>query len=347
VATEIPLLPTSLVGSYSQPDWLIDRARLGERLPPRVRARELWRVAPPQLEEARIDATLLALFDQIRAGVDIVTDGEMMRESYSNRFANALLGLDQDNPGVALDRTGKNVPVPRVVGEIQRVRSVETEHIPLLKSCTDKPVKITLPGPFTMTQQAQNEYYDSDEALAMAYAKAVNEEVKALFDAGVDIVQLDEPYVQARAEAAAEYAVGAIDRALEGVTGTTVLHVCFGYGKHVDDKPAGYAFLAELDACAADEISVECAQPRLPATVLDKLPSKRIHVGVLDLRDQNIESAELVAGRIEAALEVVPIERMVVAPDCGMKYLPRDVAFGKLRNMVRGRNLVLGKKECR
>ncbi len=343
MSTEVPLLPTSLVGSYSQPGWLIDRARLGERLPARVRAQELWNIPTEHLIEAQTDATLLALFDQIRAGVDIVTDGEMMRESYSNRFANALAGLDQENHGTAVDRTGKEVPVPRVMGEIRRTRGVETDHISLLKAYTDKPVKITLPGPFTMTQQAQNDYYPDDESLAMAYAVALNEEVKALFEAGVDIVQLDEPYVQARADAAAEYAVKSIDRALEGVSGTTALHVCFGYGKHVDDKPAGYAFLRELDECKVDEISIECAQPRLDPSVLKELPSKKIHVGVLDLRDLSIESVSDVARRIEAALEVIPAERMVVAPDCGMKYLPRDVAFGKLQNMVLGRNQVLGK----
>ena len=340
---EIPVLPTTLVGSYAQPEWLIDKARLGERLPARIRAKELWRISEAHLAEAQNDATLLALFDQIAAGIDIVTDGEMRRESYSNQFANALEGLDQDNPGEAIDRTGKPVPVPKVVGAIRRVRSVEVAYIPLLKARTDKPIKITLPGPFTMTQQAQNEYYPDDASLAMAYAEAVNDEVKALFDAGVDIVQLDEPYVQARSEAAREYAVAAIDRALEGATGTTALHVCFGYGKHVDDKPEGYAFLEELDACTVDEISVECAQPRLPTSVLSALPSKRVHVGVLDLRDQQVESAEEVARRIDAALQVLPVERMVVAPDCGMKYLPRNVAFGKLQNMVRGRDLVLGK----
>ena len=342
MSIEIPLLPASLVGSYAQPGWLIDRSRLGERLPARVRALELWNVTPENLSEAQADATLLALFDQIRAGVDIVTDGEMMRESYSNRFANALEGLDQENHGTAVDRTGKEVPVPRVVGEIKRTRGVETDHISLLKAYTDKPIKITLPGPFTMTQQAQNDYYKDDESLAMAYAAAVNDEVRALFEAGVDIVQLDEPYVQARPEAAASYAVAVIDRALEGVTGTTVLHVCFGYGKHVDDKPNGYAFLRELDACRVKEISIECAQPRLDLAVLNELPSKKIHVGVLDLRDQSIEPVSVVADRIEAALRVIPMERMVVAPDCGMKYLPRDVAFGKLQNMVLGRNQVLG-----
>ena len=341
--SKIPaILPTMLVGSYAQPDWLIDKARLGERLPARVRARELWRIPADQLTEAQNDATIVAVFDQLRAGVDVLTDGEMRRESYSNQFANALEGLDQDNPGEAIDRTGSPVPVPRVVGEIRRVRDVECAHVALLKSYTDKAIKITLPGPFTMSQQAQNEFYPDDESLAMAYAAAVNDEVKALFDAGVDIVQLDEPYVQARADAARQYAIAAIDRALEGVTGTTALHVCFGYGKYVDDKPVGYAFLKELDACIADEISIECAQPKLPASVLSALPSKRIHVGVLDLRDQNIESADTVARRIESALSVLPAERMVVAPDCGMKYLSRSIAFGKMQSMVQGRNLVLG-----
>ena len=333
-------LATSLVGSYAQPDWLIDRARLDERLPPRVRARELWRIAPEHLEEAQDDATALAVADQLRAGVDIVTDGEMRRESYSNRFANALEGIDLDRPGEAMDRTGKPVPVPRVVGPVRRRAAVEVQHIAFLRSLTDKPIKVTLPGPFTMTQQAQNDYYPDEATLALAYADAVNEELRALFAAGVDIVQLDEPYVQARPERARDYAVAAIDRALAGATGTTVLHVCFGYGKHVANKPRGYAFLGELDACGADEVSIECAQPRLESDVLDALPSKRIHVGVIDLRDTTVESAEVVATRIRAALGRVPPERIVVAPDCGMKYLPRDVARGKLENMVRGRDLV-------
>jgi 5-methyltetrahydropteroyltriglutamate--homocysteine methyltransferase len=336
----IPPLATSLVGSYAQPDWLIDRARLDARLPPRVRARELWRIPPEHLEEAQNDATALAVVDQLRAGVDIVTDGEMRRESYSNRFANALDGIDLDRPGEAIDRTGKPVPVPRVVGPIRRRSPVEVQHIAYLKSLTDKPIKVTLPGPFTMTQQAQNDYYEDEATLAFAYADAVNAEMRALFAAGVDIVQLDEPYVQARPERAREYAVAAVDRALEGATGTTVLHVCFGYGKHVANKPRGYAYLSELDACAADEVSIECAQPRLEPDVLDALPSKRIHVGVIDLRDTTVETPEIVAERIRVALGRLPLERMVVAPDCGMKYLPRSVARGKLENMVRGRDLV-------
>ncbi len=338
---EYPMLPTGLVGSYAQPGWLIDKTRLGERLPPRVLLHELWKPDADDLAQAQDDATLLALQDQHRAGVDIVTDGEIRRESYSNRFANALHGIDLDQPGEAVDRTGKRVPVPRVTGPVKRARAVEAAFVPWLKQHTGKLLKITLPGPFTMAQQAQNDYYASEAELAMAYAAAVNEEMHALFEAGVDIVQLDEPYVQARPEAAQEYAVAAIDAALAGAAGPTVLHVCFGYGKHVENKPEGYAFLEELDACNADEVSIECAQPRLKMDVLQLLPNKRIHVGVLDLRDTTVETPELVAERIRAALAVLPAERMVVAPDCGMKYLSREVAYNKLANMVEGRNLVL------
>ena len=336
----LPPLPVMLVGSYAQPDWLINRKRLDERLPARVRAQELWRVTLEHLNEAQNDATALALFDQHRAGVDVVTDGEMRRESYSNRFATALTGVDLDHPGEALDRTGRTVWVPRVTGPVARRHPVEAPLIAYLKARTNKPIKVTLPGPFTMTQQAQNDYYAEAGDLAFAYAAAVNEEMKDLFAAGVDIVQLDEPYVQARPEAAREYAVEAIDRALQGATGTTALHVCFGYGKHVANKPKGYAFCEELDACRADEISLECAQPRVDLELLQLLPSKRIHVGVLDLRDLEIESPERVAQRIRDALQYLPPQRLVVAPDCGMKYLPRDVAFGKLRNMVLGRDIV-------
>lgn len=336
----LPLLPVGLVGSYAQPDWLIDRARLGERLPPRVRAQELWRVPPEALADAQRKATLEAVDEQLAAGVDFVTDGEIRRESYSNRFATSLAGVDLDNPGSAVDRTGRAVPVPRVVGPIHRQHASEIDYLELLEGYTDKPVKVTLPGPFTMTQQAQNDYYPDEEALAEAYAAAVNEEVRELFAAGADIVQLDEPYVQAHPEQARAYAVAAIDRALEGATGPTVLHVCFGYGRHVGSKPNRYAFLAELDACRADEISLECAQPRLDLEDLDLLPSKRVHVGVLDLRDTEAETPQRVAERIHAALQRLPVERIVVAPDCGMKYLPREVAHRKLANMVAGRNLV-------
>jgi 5-methyltetrahydropteroyltriglutamate--homocysteine methyltransferase len=337
---QLPVLPTCLVGSYAQPDWLIDRQRLNERLPPRVLLSELWRPAPEHLEEAQNDATLIALHDQERAGVDIVTDGEMRRESYSNRFANALSGVDLDHPGEAVDRTGRTVPVPRVVGEIHREAPVEAPYVAFLKAHTDKPLKITLPGPFTMAQQAQNDYYPDAGALALAYADAVNAELLELFAAGVDIVQLDEPYVQARPEAAREYAVPAIDRALQNASGPTVLHVCFGYGRHVADKPDGYAFLGELNACRADEISVECAQPRLKLEILKSLPDKKVHVGVLDLRDPTAETPEVVAARIRSALEQLPAEQIVVAPDCGMKYLPRPVAYAKLANMVAGARLV-------
>ena len=337
---ERPMMPTSLVGSYAQPNWLIDRDRLGHRLPPRVLLNQLWQVPDERLAEAQNDATVIALVDQHRAGVDIVTDGEMRRESYSNRFANALDGVDIDAPGEAIDRTGKPVPVPRVVGPIARRESVEAPFVEFLKAHTDKPIKITLPGPFTMAQQAQNDYYPDEGSLALAYADAVNQELRDLFAAGVDIVQLDEPYVQARPEAAKEYAVEAIDRALDGASGTTALHVCFGYGKHVADKPDGYAFLEELDDCLAAEVSLECAQPRLKMDLLQLLPSKRVHVGVIDLRDVAVESPEVVAERIRAALEYLPSERLIVAPDCGMKYLPRDVAFAKLTNMVRGRDIV-------
>jgi 5-methyltetrahydropteroyltriglutamate--homocysteine methyltransferase len=337
---EYPVLPTSLVGSYAQPGWLIDKTRLGERLPPRIILNELWKPAPGDLEEAQNDATLIALDDQHRAGVDIVTDGEMRRESYSNRFANSLDGVDIDTPGEAVDRTGKTVPVPRITGEIRRRSSVEAPYIAFLRQHTSKLIKITLPGPFTLAQQAQNEYYGSDGDLALAYAAAVNEELKDLFAAGVDIVQLDEPYVQARPEAAREYAVAAIDRALAGAMGPTVLHVCFGYGKHVDNKPQGYAFLEELDGCSADEVSIECAQPRLKMDLLTLLPHKKVHVGVLDLRDTTPETPDLVAERIRAAIDVMPAEKVVVAPDCGMKYLSRDVAFEKLKNMVKGRDIV-------
>ena len=336
----LPILPTSLVGSYAQPSWLIDRERLGQRLPPRVLLNDLWHVQSSQLEEAQNDATIVALDDQHRAGVDVVTDGEMRRESYSNRFANALDGVDIDRPGEAIDRTGKTVPVPRVVGDISRRQPVEAPFISFLKKHTDKPIKITLPGPFTMAQQAQNDFYPDAGSMAMAFAAAVNEELRDLFAAGVDIVQFDEPYVQARPDAAREYAVDAINRALDGAAGPTVLHVCFGYGKHVADKPNGYAFFEELGACIADEISIECAQPRLEMDQLPILPGKKIHVGVLDLRDETPETPELVADRIRAALEYLPAEQIAVAPDCGMKYLPRHVAYEKLRNMVLGRNIV-------
>ena len=329
-------LLTAVVGSYPQPDWLIDRERLGDRLPPRVRARELWRVPEQFLEEAQDDATRLAVQDMERAGVDVITDGEMRRESYSNRFATALDGVDLDNPGVALDRTGHENPVPRVVGPIRRLRPVEVRDVEFLRSITDRRIKITVPGPFTMTQQAQNDHYADDRSLALAYADAVNEELRDLKAAGADIVQIDEPYLQARPEAAREYALDAIDRALDGIEGETVLHTCFGYAHVVHDKPSGYPFLRELNDCSATHLSLEAAQPGLDLEVLRDLPDKTIVLGVLDLGSSEAETAELVAERIRKALEVVPRERLVVAPDCGMKYLPRELAFRKLEAMVAG-----------
>lgn len=334
-------LPAGLVGSYAQPDWLVHRHVLSERLPPRVRAAEFWRIRPEELEAAQRRATLAALADQIDAGVDVVTDGEIRRESYSNRFATSLEGVDLDHHGVAVDRTGKEVPVPRVAGAISWTGSAEVDYVKLLKAHTHLPVKVTLPGPFTMTQQAQNDHYPDEESLAEAYAIAVNAEMRALFEAGADIVQLDEPYVQARPEQARAYAVACIDRAVEGASGTTALHVCFGYGRHVEDKPNRYGFLGELDACKVDEISIECAQPDLDLADLELLPNKHIHVGVIDLRDTAIESPETVAARIRAALRHLPPERIVVAPDCGMKYLTPEIARGKLVSMMAGRNLVL------
>jgi 5-methyltetrahydropteroyltriglutamate--homocysteine methyltransferase len=327
---------TAVVGSYPQPDWLIDRERLHERLPPRVRARELWRVEETFLEQAQDDATRLAVADMERAGVDVVTDGEMRRESYSNRFATALEGVELDPPGVAIDRTGHENPVPRVVGPVRRARPVEVRDVEFLRSLTTKRIKITVPGPFTMTQQAQDDHYGDARALALAYAEAVNEELRDLKAAGADVVQIDEPYLQARPEPAREYALEAIDRALDGIEGDTVLHTCFGYAHIVHDRLPGYPFLAELDACAATHVSLEAAQPGLDAEVLRALPSKTIVLGVLDLGSPEVETPERVAERIGRALEVVPRERLVVAPDCGMKYLPRERALAKLEAMVEG-----------
>jgi 5-methyltetrahydropteroyltriglutamate--homocysteine methyltransferase len=333
-------LVTTVVGSYPQPDWLIDRERLGERLPPRVRARELWRVPEPFLEEAQDDATRLAVQDMERAGVDVITDGEMRRESYSNRFATALDGVDLDDPGVALDRTGHENPVPRVVGPIRRARPVEVRDVEFLRAHTDRRIKITVPGPFTMTHQAQNDHYVDERSLALAYAEAVNEELRDLKAAGADVVQIDEPYLQARPEPAREYAVEAINHALDGIEGETVLHTCFGYAHIVHDRPSGYPFLSELNGCAATHLSLEAAQPNLDPEVLRELPDKTIVLGVLDLGSSEVETPRLVADRIRRALEVVPPERLVVAPDCGMKYLPRERAFRKLQSMVAGARLV-------
>ena len=335
-----PALVTTVVGSYPQPSWLIDRERLGDRLPPRVRARELWRVPEPFLEEAQDDATRIAVSDMERAGVDVITDGEMRRESYSNRFATALDGVDLDRPGVALDRTGHENPVPRVVGSIRRTRPVELRDVELLRAITDRRIKITVPGPFTMTQQAQNDHYPDERSLAFAYAAAVNEELRDLKAAGADVVQIDEPYLQARPEPARAYAVEAIDRALDGIEGETVLHTCFGYAHVVHDRLTGYPFLRELNDCRATHISLEAAQPDLDPEVLRDLPDKTVVLGVLDLGSSEAETPDAVAERITRALAVVPPERLVVAPDCGMKYLPRKLAFRKLQAMVAGARLV-------
>ncbi len=331
---------TTVVGSYPQPEWLIDRERLGDRLPPRVRARELWRVPEPYLEEAQDDATRLAVRDQELAGVDVVTDGEMRRESYSNRFATTLDGVDLDTPGVALDRTGHENPVPRVIGPIRRTRPVEVRDVEFLRSITDRRIKITVPGPFTMAQQAQNDHYASDRDLAFAYAEAVNEELRDLKAAGADVVQIDEPYLQARPEPAREYAVEAINRALDGLDGDTVLHTCFGYAHIVHDRPTGYPFLRELADCAAIQLSLEAAQPGLDPGVLREVADKVIVLGVLDLGSPEAETPEVVADRIRQALTVLPPDRVVVAPDCGMKYLSRELAFRKLEAMVAGARMV-------
>jgi 5-methyltetrahydropteroyltriglutamate--homocysteine methyltransferase len=333
-------LPTTVVGSYPQPDWLIDRDRLADRLPPRVRARELWRVPPGLLEAAQDDATRLAVREMELAGVDVITDGEMRRESYSNRFATALDGVDIDNPGLALDRTGHENPVPRVVGPIRRSRPVEVRDVEFLRSITDLRIKITVPGPFTMTQQAQNDHYPDERSLALAYAAAVNDELRDLKRAGADVVQIDEPYLQARPAAAQAYAVEAIDRALAGIDGDTVLHTCFGYAHVVKDKPTGYPFLGELNDCLATHLSLEAAQPQLDTEALHAVRDKTIVLGVIDLDTSDVETPEVVADRIRHALTVVPPERLVVAPDCGMKYLPRERAFRKLAAMVSGAHVV-------
>ena len=335
------LLPTTVVGSYPQPDWLIDRAGLAARLPPRVRARELWRVDPELLEEAQDDATRLAIAELESAGIDIVSDGEQRRESYSNRFATALAGVDSDNPGVAIDRTGHENPVPRVVGAIARRHPVEVRDVEFLRAHSNRRIKITLPGPFTMAQQVQDDFYGEPGELALAYAAAVNEEIRDLKAAGADVIQLDEPYLQARAEAAREYAIPAINRALAGIEGVTALHLCFGYAAIVHDRPrGGYAYLGELASSLAGQISIETAQPRLDYGVLGELAGKDIILGTLDLGDAAVESPETVAARIRAALRHAPAERLTIAPDCGMKYLPRATALGKLRAMVAGAAIV-------
>jgi len=341
-ATIPAAIPTSLVGSYAQPDWLIDRERLRDRFPPRVRATELWRVDPQYLEQAQDDATLLAIRDQERAGLDIITDGEARRESYSNRFATALAGVDVDNPGTALDRSGHPNPVPRVVGPVERMRPVQVRDVRFLRSNTSRPVKVTVPGPFTMSQQAQNDHYATDAELALAYAGAVHDEIVDLFATGADIVQIDEPYMQARPARAREFGLAALERALDGVTGTTAVHICFGYAAIIHERPSAYSFLPELAACPCDQISIETAQSGLDLSILDTLPDKRIILGVIALDDATVESPDTVAGRIRRALPHKRPQQLIAAPDCGMKYLPRDAAFGKLESLAAGAAIVRG-----
>ncbi|MBT2324366.1 hypothetical protein J7E62_18630 [Variovorax paradoxus] len=328
------LFPATIVGSFPQPDWLIDRAKLAGRFPPRVRARELWRIPPQYLEEAQNDATLMAIRAQEEAGLDIVSDGEIRRESYSNRFATALEGVDLDNPGSALDRSGHPNPVPRIVGRIRRRHPVEVEDLKFLRAHTDRQVKITVPGPFTMLQQAQNDFYGSEEEAAMDYAEAVNAEIRDLFAAGADVVQIDEPYMQARPEKARQYGLAALNRALDGITGTTAVHICFGYAAIIHERPSGYSFLPELAQCSCKQVSIETAQSHLDCSALAALDGKRVMVGCIDLSTPEVESVDTIVERIERALPYVKPENVILAPDCGMKYLPREAATGKLRAMV-------------
>jgi 5-methyltetrahydropteroyltriglutamate--homocysteine methyltransferase len=329
----VTLFPCTLVGSYPQPDWLIDRKALAGRFPPRTRARELWRVAEPYLEAALKDATRLAVSDQVTAGIDIVTDGEIRRESYSNFFATSLEGVDFEHPGEALDRSGEPVKVPRVVGPIRRARPVCVDDVRFLRSLTDKPIKYTVPGPFTMSQQAKNEHYATDGECALAYAAALNEEIKDLFAAGADVIQLDEPYMQARAAKAEQYGIEALNRAVAGVEGKTAVHICFGYAALIHARPPAYSFLPQLARANVDQISIETAQSNLDCSILRELPGKEILLGVIDLSTPAVETVELVKQRVRRALPHIEASRVVLAPDCGMKYLARDVAYGKLRAM--------------
>jgi 5-methyltetrahydropteroyltriglutamate--homocysteine methyltransferase len=334
-----PSIPTSLVGSYAQPDWLIDRDKLRGRFPPRVRARELWRIDPRYIEEAQDDATRLAILDQERAGLDVVTDGEMRRESYSNRFATALEGVDVDNPGTALDRSGHPNPVPRVVGPVARRHPVQVRDAEFLLAHTSRTTKMTVPGPFTMSQQAQDDYYGSPDAVGMAYADAVRGEIADLLAAGVDVVQVDEPYMQARPEAAREYGLDVLKRATDGIDGTLAVHICFGYAAIIHDRPSGYSFLPELAGTECEQVSIETAQSGLALDVLDSLEGKTIILGVLDLSTDAVETPATVAERIRRAFPHAEAARLIAAPDCGMKYLPRDAAYGKLEALVAGARL--------
>jgi 5-methyltetrahydropteroyltriglutamate--homocysteine methyltransferase len=335
------LLPTTVVGSYPQPDWLADREMLKANIVPRVRLRQMWRVPEPFLEEAQDDATVLAIRDMERAGIDIITDGEMRRESYSNRFATALDGVDIDQPAMIKNQSGIEIPIPRVVGKIQRRHAVEVRDVEFLRRNTDRTIKITLPGPFTMAQQAKNEFYRDNEEMVMDFAAAVNEEAHDLAAAGADVLQLDEPWLRNDPEAAKRYAVKAINRALQGLKVPTVVHLCFGYAAVVHkQKPTGYSFLPQLADSTADQISIEAAQPKLDLGVLDELSGKKIILGVINLGDLSVETPEQVAERIRLGLKHLPAERLIPAPDCGMKYLPREVAFGKLKALSAGAAIV-------
>ena len=335
------LLPTTVVGSYPQPAWLVDHARLSAHNVPRGKAADIWRPAPEVLREAQDDATRLAIEDMERAGVDIVTDGEIRRESYSNRFASALEGLDPDRPGMVEVRPGRHVPVPRAIGPIRRLRPVEVDDMRFLRRHTRKTAKITLPGPFTLALQCFDEAYGDQEALIMDFAAAVNAEALDLQAAGADVIQLDEPWLRANPAAARRYAVRAIDRAFEGITVARAAHLCFGYGLVVpDDKPGAYPFLEELAASSLDQISIEVAQPRIDLGVLEALSGKTVMLGVLDLSTAEVETPEAVAARIRAGLKVMAPERLMPAPDCGMKYLPRASAYGKLRALAEGAAIV-------
>jgi 5-methyltetrahydropteroyltriglutamate--homocysteine methyltransferase len=329
------LIPTTVVGSYPQPEWLVDRDALRHRRVPRVHAPELWRVSGDLLEQAQDDATVLAIRDMERAGIDIITDGEIRRESYSNRIALSLEGIDAERPASVPGRTGPTL-VPRVVGKIHRRGSVEQRDAAFLRRSSDRATKITLPGPFTLAQQAFDEFYGDEEAMAMDYAAAVNEELRDIIAAGVDVVQLDEPWMQARPDRAARYGVRVLNRALTGITTPTTVHVCFGYAEMVPDKPPAYAFLSELADCAARQISIETAQPNVDLGVLSDLSNKQIMLGVLDLSSPVAETGEQVAQRLRKALKYVVPERLVAAPDCGMKYLSRELAFAKLTAMAEG-----------
>jgi 5-methyltetrahydropteroyltriglutamate--homocysteine methyltransferase len=333
--------PTTLVGSMPQPDWLIDRDKLAGRFPPRIRAKELWRIPEPWLAQAQDDATVVAIRLQEEAGIDIVTDGEIRRESYSNLFSTALEGIDLERHGTALDRSGHPNPVPRVVGPIRRRHAVGVRDLQFLRRHTTRRVKVTVPGPFTMSQQAQIDHYGgSRELAAMDYATALNAEIRDLFAAGADVVQIDEPYMQARPDEARKYGLTALNRALEGVDGTTAVHICFGYAAIIHERHSAYSFLPELADCLCDQVSLEAAQPGLDCSILAKLPGKKIMLGVLNLGSHEIETPETIATRIRRALHYVSAENIIVAPDCGLKYLPHDVAFGKLKSMVAGAGIL-------